>query len=170
MKSFIAGHLSVGYVLDAAPRASEQLLEGRFPIRERQAPHVAAVQPQEVERAGNRLILEAATMQPIEIGFAVLIRANDFTIEDRIPFETGGLLHNARIALGPIGGVHGVEPHATGADMDLQPIAVVLHLVNPMLARGRCFGEARTEGWIKPGGAILIARCGLRVRHNIEAA
>jgi hypothetical protein len=63
--------------------------------------------------------------------------------------------YDARVALGPVGRVHAVEPHAAGTDMHLEPIPIMLDLVHPKLAVGGFLERAGREGWRKPGGASL---------------
>ena len=41
----------------------------------------------------------------------------------------------------PVGPVHGVEPYPAIADMDLQPVAVMLQLVHPARPGGWLFGD-----------------------------
>jgi hypothetical protein len=50
--------------------------------------------------------------------------------------------------------VHGVEPHTGIADVDLQPIAVVLQLVRPAWTSWRLADDYRAAGWIKEAGAL----------------
>ena len=75
-------------------------------------------------------------------------------IHNSTAFEARGILHNAGIAFGPIGPVHGVEPHTGIADVDLQPIAVVLQLVRPAWTSWRLADDYRAAGWIKEAGAL----------------
>ena len=49
--------------------------------------------------------------------------------------------------------MHGVEPHTGIADVDLQPIAVVLQLVRPAWTSWRLADDYRAAGWIKGGGS-----------------
>jgi hypothetical protein len=58
------------------------------------------------------------------------------------------------VALGPIRGVHGVEVHPPVADMDLQPVAIVLEFMHPALAMRRLLGDSRTAGMDESGGRV----------------
>ena len=75
----------------------------------------------------------SAAMQCIEIRNSLFVETDHLGIYNSTAFEARGILHNAGIAFGPIGPVHGVEPHTGIADVDLQPIAVALQLVRRSL-------------------------------------
>jgi hypothetical protein len=53
---------------------------------------VSAVQPQEIERAGNRLMFKAAGVQSVKVGPAVLVSADHFAIELRVSLEAAASL------------------------------------------------------------------------------
>ena len=59
-------------------------------------------------------------------------------------FDARCCFHNKGIAFRPVGPVHGVEPHPAIADMDLQPVAVMLQLVRLPGPLGGCLV---TIGW-----------------------
>ena len=82
-------------------------------------------------------VIGSAAMQGVEIGSTLIVETNHLGIHNRAAFDTRRFPHNAGIALRPVGSVHGVEPNAAIADMDLQPIAVVLQLVHPTRAGRR---------------------------------
>jgi hypothetical protein len=65
-------------------------------------------------------------MQGVELRHALVIEIDHLGIEDGSTLDECGLLDDARIAAGPVGPVHRVEAHPPVADMDLQPITVVL--------------------------------------------
>ena len=75
-------------------------------------------------------------------------------IHNRTAFEARGIFHNAEIAFGPIGPVHGVESHTGIAYVDLQPIAVALQLVRQAWTSCRLADDYRAAGWIKEAGAL----------------
>ena len=52
--------------------------------------------------------------------------AHDLGINDGAAFDPGGLLDDERLTRGPVGAIYRIEPHAPVADMDLQPVSVVL--------------------------------------------
>ncbi|MFZ0356021.1 MAG: hypothetical protein WAM12_20355, partial [Pseudolabrys sp.] len=65
-------------------------------------------------------------MQGIEIRNAFGIETDNFGINNQRLTEPSRFLDNAWIALSPISAVHGVEPHPSVANMDLQAVAIVL--------------------------------------------
>jgi len=73
-------------------------------------------------------------------------QVNNLGINDDWLSEPRRFLDNAWIALGPVGAVHRVEPHATAADMDLMPVAVMLELVRPTGASWGLLGDGRLTG------------------------
>src|SRR4051812_36412375 len=103
----------VMHVLNAAVGPLQKLLKRRFSLNERSSPQIVSVDIQQIERAGNRFMLEAAAMQAIKVRAAALVLTDDFAVKYRVTLQTRGLLHDERVALGPVGGIHGVEPHAS---------------------------------------------------------
>ena len=61
---------------------------------------------------------------------------------------------NAGIAFRPVGAVHGVELSATIADMDLQPVAVVLQLMRPAMSPRGLLGH-NWLAWMNEGGGRI---------------
>ena len=82
-------------------------------------------------------------VQDVEIGDAFLHETNNLGIHDRVDFDPRGFLHNARIAFRPVGSVHCEQSHPTIADMDLQPIAVMLQLMRPARPGWGLLGDSR---------------------------
>ena len=70
-------------------------------------------------------------MQGVEIRNAFGRQVDNLGVNNQRRTKPGRLLHNARIALGPVSPVHRVKANAVLADMDLQPVAVVLQLMRP---------------------------------------
>jgi hypothetical protein len=103
-----------------------------------------------MESARYRFVLEAPAMQAVEIGAAVFVRADDLTIEDRIPLYPRGRLHDERIAFGPVGCVHRVQADPTGTDVYLEPVAVVLDLCTQSSPVGGFPGKGRPSSGAKP--------------------
>jgi hypothetical protein len=59
-----------------------------------------------------------------------------------------------RVALGPVRAVDRVEPNASIADMDLQPIAIVLQLMRPTGATRRLRHDYGTAGMNESGRRV----------------
>src|SRR5262249_23625988 len=81
-------------------------------------------------------------------------------------------LHDTRIAFGPIISVHRVETHPTIADVNLQPIAVMLQLVRPARPRRRLLGDDWLA-WMDEGGRRIegpTARITLQHGEDIACA
>jgi len=68
-------------------------------------------------------------MQQVELHDAFAVETHHLGIDDRITFDARRILSDARIAIPPIRPVHRVEAHPSVADVDLQPIAIVLEFV-----------------------------------------
>jgi hypothetical protein len=66
----------------------------------------------------------------------------------RVPDDQG-------VALGPVRAVDRVEPNASIADMDLQPIAIVLQLMRPTGATRRLRHDYGTAGMNESSGALI---------------
>ena len=77
-------------------------------------------------------------MQGIEIWNALLVETYNLGVDNQRLTESGRLLDNTRIALGPIISVHRVEAHPAIANMDLQPVAVMFQLMRPAGPVGGC--------------------------------
>jgi hypothetical protein len=70
-------------------------------------------------------------MQCVEVRNSVRANPDNLSVKNCITLDVGRRIDDQRIALGPIRAIDRVEPHPTIADMDLQPVAVVLQLVRP---------------------------------------
>ena len=68
--------------------------------------------------------------------------------------ETRRFLHDTRISLRPIIPIHRIEPHAVIADVNLQPIAIVLEFVHPARASGGLVGDGRPTRMNETGRRI----------------
>ncbi|MGB2658130.1 MAG: hypothetical protein WBC84_07835 [Pseudolabrys sp.] len=93
-------------------------------------------------------------MQGIEIRNAFGIETDNFGINNQRLTEPSRFLDNAWIALSPISAVHGVEPHPSVANMDLQAVAIVLEFMHPAIARWRLLGDSRTTGLDEGGWRV----------------
>ena len=71
---------------------------------------------------------------------------NNLGVNNQRLSETSCFLHDTRIALGPVISVHRVELYPAIADMDLQPIAVMLQLVRPPRTGWRFLRDSRLTG------------------------
>ena len=92
-------------------------------------------------------------------------QADDLGVEDGGAFDPRRFLDDARIALGPVGGVHGVEPHPPVADVDLQPIAVVLEFVRPAGTARRLLGDGRTARMDEGGRRVIRPAARVTPQH-----
>jgi len=64
-------------------------------------------------------------MQGVELRHTLVIETDHLGIENGRLLDARSFL-NEMVAVGPVGTVHRVKPHPPVADMDLQPIAIVL--------------------------------------------
>src|SRR4029453_13706877 len=72
---------------------------------------------------------------------ALTVGADYLGIHDRGHIESRRFLHDQRIAVAPVVSIDRVEPHPTVADVDLQPVPVVLQLMRPTRSGGRLLGD-----------------------------
>jgi hypothetical protein len=85
----------------------------------------------ETRRSKARATAWLYALQGVEIRNAFGRQVNNLGINNQRLTGPSCFLYNTRIAFGPVSSVHRVKANAILADMDLQPIAVVLHLVRP---------------------------------------
>jgi hypothetical protein len=88
-------------------------------------------------------MIRGPTVQHVEIGNALLDETNNLGVHDCAAFDASSFLYNARLTLRPVGTIHHEKSHATVANADLQPIAVMLQLVRPTETDG---GSLATVG------------------------
>ena len=131
------------------------------------APQVIAIEHQQIEGAGEGEVIEAATVQAIKVRHAVLSSAHDLSVDDCGVFDPGGIFKNERVTFRPICRIHRIEPHPPIADVDLQPVAVVLQFMHPTGTARRVLSHVGRQGWMKAAGAFLGLPRELRTRHNI---
>jgi hypothetical protein len=98
---------------------------------------VFTVDRHQVESESHCVLVIHPTMQCVEVGRTIGIEPDDFGIEDRAAINLGGGFGDQRITFRPIRTVDRVEPHPAIADVDLQPITVMLQLVCPARAARR---------------------------------
>src|SRR4029450_8548405 len=96
---------------------------------------------QQIERTAHRQMIGGPTVEHVEIGYALLDETNDLGIHDRTAFDASSFLYNARVALRPVGAIHREQAHTTIANMDLQPIAVMLQFLPPTRPTWRLLGD-----------------------------
>ena len=133
----------------------QELGQSGLAFDQRPPPQIVAVAHEQIESARHRGVIVGATVQGVEIGNALRRQADHFGVEDGGALDPRDFLDDARVALGPVGGVHGVEAHPPVADVDLQPIAVVLELVRPAGTARRLLGDGRTARMDEGGGRVI---------------
>src|SRR3974390_376913 len=111
---------------------------------ERSSPQIVAIPHQKVERAGDRLLIGSAAMQGIELRHAFVIETDHLGIENGNALDARRFLDDARVAVSPVGPVHRIETHPPIAEMDLQPIAVMLEFMRPAGALRGLLGDSWT--------------------------
>ena len=85
-----------------------------------------------------------AGMQRVEVANAVLIGTAALRIYDRLlDRQSRGVLDNPRIAVAPIDPGSGEQAHPSIADMDLQPVSIMLDFMDPARTRRRPFRYGR---------------------------
>ena len=138
----------------------DQLLQVRLALDQRQLPQVVAVEIEQVE--GDHHDLGGPALQLVlqhrEIGGAVGGRHHDLAVDDRraradVPGVVGDLLE----AVGPVVAAAGEDLHGLVGEMDLDPVAVELDLVNPALAGRHLLDRCRQRGFDEAGKRRLDA-------------
>ena len=107
-----------------------------------------------IECQGHGFLIGCATMQDVEIRNAFVRKADNLGINNQRFTEPGRFLDNARIALGPIGPIHCKKTYSALAYVNLQPVAVVLQLVQPARSRWGLSGYSRLTGMNKSSRRI----------------
>jgi hypothetical protein len=82
------------------------------------------------------------------------VGANNFRIHDRGHVDPQSFLNDQGIAVAPIVSIDRVELHPTIADMDLQPIAVMLQLVRPACSSWGLLGDDWLARMDESGGRV----------------
>ncbi|MET4290637.1 hypothetical protein ABIB06_001403 [Bradyrhizobium sp. LB8.2] len=101
-----------------------------------------------------------------KVGAAVL-HHDDFAVEDRSrdgKIERG---RDRREALGPIQSGPGVDPRPALVQVKLEPIAVVLDFVEPVVAGGRLGSQRGELGGMNPGIADGFEPSTVRARNRV---
>ena len=70
-------------------------------------------------------------MQRIENGHSIRVQPDYLGVDNRRAFYASRVPDNQRITLRPVCAIDCVEPHPAIANMNFQPIAVMLQLVRP---------------------------------------
>ena len=89
-------------------------------------------------------------MQGIELRHALVIEIDHLGVKNGSALDARRFLDDAGIAVAPVSTVHRVEPHPPIADMDLQPIAVMLQFMRPAGALRGLLGDGWTT-WMDKG-------------------
>ena len=113
-------------------------------------------------------MIGSAAMQGIELRHTPVIETDHLGIKDGSTLDARSFLDNARITVRPIAAIHRVESHPPVADMDLQPIAVMLEFMRPAGACGGCLATVGRHGWMKAAGTLLGRPREVRIRHNMH--
>ena len=106
-------------------------------------------------------------MQGIELRHAFVIETDHLGIENGNALDARRFLDDARVAVSPVGPVHRIETHPPIAEMDLQPIAVMLSSCAQPGPCGVFLATVGRHGWMKAAGTLLVRR-EVRIRHNMH--
>ena len=106
-------------VLNAAPRADQQLAKSAFAFRQRTLLQIVAVKGEEIETQRNGVVVIAPVMQQVELRNAFTVETDNLGVDDRMTFEPRRILDNALVAIRPIRPVHGVEAPSAVTDVNL---------------------------------------------------
>src|SRR5262245_27745194 len=117
-------------------------------------PNVVTIEHKQVKRTGGRPTVIGAAVQCFKVRHAVRAKPNNFGVKNSRAVNPCRVTGNQRVAFRPISAVDRVEPHATIANMDLQPIAVVLQLVRPAWPCRRLLGDDRTTRMDESSGRV----------------
>lgn len=120
----VAVAFGVFHILDAPARPTKHPPQCVLALNQRPPPKIIT-RKKKIESTGHSFLIGGAAVQGIEIRNAFGIETDNFGINNQGLTEPSRFLDNAWIALSPIRAVHGVEPHSSVADVDLQPIAIV---------------------------------------------
>ena len=114
-------------------------------------------------------MIGSAAMQGIELRHTPVIETDHLGIKDGSTLAARSFLDNARITVRPIAAIHRVESHPPVADMDLQPIAVMLEFMRPAGFIRWTFSNRRSARGDEGGRRVFgPATRGLRIRHNMH--
>src|SRR5215471_710742 len=165
-------------VADGARRIthrSEQIGEEAFAVLQACPHQIEPVQVQEVEdEVGELARVQSREMvlQRLEARGPVLQQHGDLAVEEgTLGVETHQSLRDRREIVRPVTAVPAEEAHAAVLDAGEDAVAIVLHLVEPRLARGRAVDEDRQLGREKFGqGRLARARDLVRAGATRTAA
>ena len=140
--------------------AGDQLLQMRLALDQRQLPQIVAVEIEQIEGDHHdlgRLALQLV-LQHREVGGAVGGGHDDLAVDDRragadVPSIVGDLLE----ALGPVVAAPGEDLDRLVGEMDLDPVAVELDLVDPAVAGRHLLDRCRQRGFDEAGKGGLDA-------------
>jgi hypothetical protein len=140
---------------DADTPAREQPHQPLLAVDQGQAAEVLAVELQEVEDVEHRVADGPVAVDGVEDRHAIGAADDRLAVQGERP-QLGSRGRDRRIAAGPIVAASGEQPDGVAVPADLQPISVVLDLVDPIGA-GRRLGNA--------GGKLR----GRRLSESIDA-
>jgi hypothetical protein len=154
-------------ILRNSSAASDGGLRAR-PIKDafgkRFAPHVVAIEREQIESACHRDVIIGATVQGVKIRHPVFARADYLSVENARALQSRRLRSNERIAIGPIGhhssctDARDHREHGSEADSRRARVHAPTH--------GRLATVGR-QRWMKAAGAFLGRPRELRSRHNL---
>ena len=99
-------------------------------------------------------MIRGPTVQHIEIGNALLDETTTSASMTALLLMRAGSFYNARVTLRPVGTIHREKSHATVANVDLQPIAVMLQLVRPTRPHRILLGDDWLAGMDESGRRV----------------
>jgi len=97
-------------------------------------------------------------------------RTDYLGVDDRMTFDPRRFLNNARITFRPVSGVHCVEFHSAIADVNLEPVAVMLQLMHPACTARWPRGDRRTAGQNETGRPIPGPAARGTLQHGSDIA
>ena len=98
---------------------------------------------QQIKRTRKSQMIITSAVKLLKGWNTFAIGADTLRIHDRGHIDSRRFLHDQGITIAPIVSINRVELHPTVADMDLQPVAVVLQFVRPARASWRLLGEGQ---------------------------
>src|SRR5262245_57902362 len=109
---------------------------------------------QQIKRAGKGQMIVASAVKLIKGWNTLTVRANNFRVHDRSHVDSGRFLHDQGITLRPVSAIHREEPHASIANVDLEPVSIMLQFVHPTRTAGRLLGDSRKARMNESGRRI----------------
>ena len=134
---------------------------------QRSCAQIVSAEHQEVKRQ-RRPARRLATVQSFKVGYTVSVDPDHFRIKNGRALNPRRVASDQRIALRPISAVHRIEPHPSIADVDLQPIAVVLQLMRPARPGRGLDGDYRLTGMNESSRRVYWSAAGTTQSRHIR--